>query len=65
MRVAFDLDNLLIRNEVSFPVAVARWPLFQKLFRTEQLRLGIQELFAFCRQQRWEVWIYTTDLFLN
>jgi hypothetical protein len=61
MRIAFDLDNTLIRNDFDFPLAVAQWPLLQKLLQTEPLRLGIQELFAFCRARRWEVWIYTTS----
>ena len=61
MRVAFDLDNTLIRNDFDFPLAKARRPFFQRLLQTESLRLGIRELFAFCREQRWEVWIYTTS----
>jgi hypothetical protein len=61
MRVAFDLDNTLIRNDFKFPLAVVSRPVFQKLLRTELLRQGVQELFAFCRQQKWEVWIYTTS----
>jgi len=61
MRVAFDLDNTLIRNDFSFPLALAQHPFFQKLLATESLRQGVRELFAFCRQQRWEVWIYTTS----
>jgi hypothetical protein len=61
MRVAFDLDNTLIRNDFAFPLAQARWPILQWLLQTEALRLGVSELFAFCRQRRWEVWIYTTS----
>lgn len=61
MRVAFDLDNTLIRNDFDFPLAVAQRPLWQKLLQTEPLRLGTQELFAFCRAHGWEVWIYTTS----
>ena len=61
MRVAFDLDNTLIRNSFPFPLAKARWPIVSKLLQTESLRLGVGELFSFCRQQRWEVWIYTTS----
>lgn len=61
MRVAFDLDNTLIRSDFPFPLAVARLPLFQRLFGIESLRLGVHELFAFCRQQKWEIWIYTTS----
>jgi len=61
MRVAFDLDNTLIRNDFDFPLAVARRPFFQKLLQTELLRQGVEELFTFCQQQKWEVWIYTTS----
>jgi hypothetical protein len=61
MRVAFDLDNTLIRSEFTFPLAKAERPLFHRLLQTEPLRLGVRELFAFCRQQGWEVWIYTTS----
>jgi hypothetical protein len=61
MRVAFDLDNTLIRNDFYFPLAQARRPIFQRLLQTEALRLGVCELFEFCWQQRWEVWIYTTS----
>jgi FMN phosphatase YigB (HAD superfamily) len=48
MRVAFDLDNTLIRNDFAFPLAQARWPILQWLLQTEALRLGVSELFAFC-----------------
>ena len=61
MRVAFDLDNTLIRNDFDFPLAPAQRPFLQKLFQTESLRLGVRELFFFCRKQGWEVWIYTTS----
>lgn len=61
MRIAFDLDNTLIRNDFDFPLAPAHRPFLQKLLQTEPLRLGIQELFAFCRKQGWQVWIYTTS----
>jgi hypothetical protein len=61
MRVAFDLDNTLIRNDFAFPLAVAQKAFFQRLLRTEPLRLGVHELFVFCRRQGWEVWIYTTS----
>jgi hypothetical protein len=61
MRVAFDLDNTLIRNDFAFPLAQARRPILQRLLQTEALRLGVSELFTFCRQRRWEVWIYTTS----
>jgi FMN phosphatase YigB (HAD superfamily) len=61
MRIAFDLDNTLIRNDFDFPLAQATRPIFHRLLQTEPLRLGVRELFAFCRQQRWEVWVYTTS----
>ena len=61
MRIAFDLDNTLIRNDFDFPLAQAVRPFFYRLLQTESLRLGVRELVAFCRQQGWEVWIYTTS----
>ena len=61
MRVAFDLDNTLIRNDFNFPLALAERLFLQKLLQTELLRLGVRELFAFCRSKGWEVWIYTTS----
>ncbi|NML63887.1 hypothetical protein HHL22_01585 [Hymenobacter sp. RP-2-7] len=61
MRIAFDLDNTLIRNDFDFPLARAKYPLLQRMLSTQLLRSGVQELFAYCRQQGWEVWIYTTS----
>jgi hypothetical protein len=61
MRIAFDLDNTLISNDFDFPLAKATRPFFYRFLQTEPLRLGVRELFIFCRQHGWEVWIYTTS----
>ncbi|RSK35515.1 hypothetical protein [Hymenobacter metallilatus] len=61
MRLAFDLDNTLIRNNYAFPLAKPYWPLLARLFSNEGLRQGIREVVAFCREQGWEVWVYTTS----
>lgn len=61
MKIAFDLDNTLIRNVYNFPIEQPKKRLFSKLFRFEELREGTTELFRFCQQQNWETWIYTTS----
>lgn len=61
MRLAFDLDNTLIRNNYLFPLEQPRWPLLARLFGGEGLRRGVMEAVAFCRAQGWEVWVYTTS----
>jgi hypothetical protein len=61
MRLAFDLDNTLIRCGHDFPLATPQRPLLARLLSNEQLRKGIQELVADCRQRGWEVCVYTTS----
>jgi hypothetical protein len=61
MRVAFDLDNTLIRSEVDFPLALPRYRFLARLLGHEALRAGTVELAEYCRQQGWEVWVYTTS----
>ncbi|WBA40252.1 hypothetical protein [Hymenobacter canadensis] len=61
MRLAFDLDNTLIRNNYPFPLEQPRWPLLARLLGAEGLRQGVMELVAYCRAQGWEVWVYTTS----
>lgn len=61
MRLAFDLDNTLIRNNYAFPLEQPRWSLLARLLGAEGLRQGIKELAASCRAQGWEVWVYTTS----
>ena len=61
MRLAFDLDNTLIRCGHDFPLSTPRRRLLAKLLGSEQLRQGIKEITDHCRQQGWEVWVYTTS----
>jgi hypothetical protein len=61
MKVAFDLDNTLIRNDFDFPLEIPKKDLFARLFGTEKLRSGTIEIFNYCKNQGWETWIYTTS----
>ncbi|MET4106532.1 hypothetical protein [Hymenobacter sp. UYP22] len=61
MRIAFDLDNTLIRNNHLFPLEQPRWPWVARLLDQEGLRQGIVQAVNFCRAQKWEVWVYTTS----
>jgi len=61
MRIAFDLDNTLIRCNYDFPLERPRRNKWVKLLGGEMLRQGITELVGYCRQHNWEVWVYTTS----
>ncbi|KUG06762.1 hypothetical protein [Solirubrum puertoriconensis] len=61
MRIAFDLDNTLIRGVHAFPPEAPKRRMLAWLFGKEQLRQGIEELCAYCQQQGHEVWVYTTS----
>jgi hypothetical protein len=61
MRIAFDLDNTLIRCGHDFPLEQPQHHFWAKLLSNEQLRHGIKDLTDYCRQLGWEVWIYTTS----
>lgn len=61
MKIAFDLDNTLIRNDYAFLIEEPQKKLFAKVFGVEELRLGTVEIFNYCRSQNWEIWIYTTS----
>lgn len=61
MRLAFDLDNTLIRCGHDFPLATPQRRILARLLSNEQLRHGIKELADHCRQRGWEVWVYTTS----
>lgn len=61
MRIAFDLDNTLIRCGYDFPPEKPQRQLWAKLLGHESLRQGIKELTDYCRQRGWEVWVYTTS----
>ncbi len=60
-RIAFDLDNTLIRGAHPFTLEKpTRW-LWARLLGKEALRAGIVELAAHCQRRGWEVWVYTTS----
>ena len=61
MRLAFDLDNTLIRCGHDFPLENFQRRIWAKLLGNEQLREGIQELVTHGRRRGWEVWVYTTS----
>ena len=61
MRLAFDLDNTLIRCGHDFPLATSQRRIWARLLGNEQLRAGTKELTDCCRQRGWEVWVYTTS----
>jgi hypothetical protein len=61
MRLAFDLDNTLIRCGHDFPLETPKRRLLARILSNEQLRHGIKELTDSCRQRGWEVWVYTTS----
>jgi hypothetical protein len=60
-RIAFDLDNTLIRCGYDFPQETPSRTFWAHLLGGEQLRQGIQELVRYCRHHGWEVWVYTTS----
>ncbi|UOG73915.1 hypothetical protein MTX78_17555 [Hymenobacter tibetensis] len=61
MRIAFDLDNTLIRCGYDFPLEQPLRRTWAKLLGGERLRLGITEVACYCRQHNWEMWVYTTS----
>ena len=61
MRIAFDLDNTLIRCGYDFPLEQPRRRVWAKLLGGEPLREGVVAVAAYCRQREWEVWVYTTS----
>ncbi|MBC8085005.1 MAG: hypothetical protein H7Z21_17550 [Hymenobacter sp.] len=61
MRIAFDLDNTLIRCGYDFPLERPRRRFWAKLLGGEPLRQGVVELAVYCRRRNWDVWVYTTS----
>ncbi|WP_125916734.1 hypothetical protein [Hymenobacter coccineus] len=61
MRIAFDLNNTLIRCGYDFPLERPRRSKLARLLSSEGFRKGVVELAEYCRQQGWEVWVYTTS----
>lgn len=61
MRIAFDLDNTLIRCNFNFPLEHPQRRWWARVVRGEDLRQGIQETASFCRRHNHELWVYTTS----
>jgi hypothetical protein len=61
VRLAFDLDNTLIRSAHPFALETPRLGWLARLLGHEPLRRGTGELLRHCQRQGWEVWIYTTS----
>lgn len=61
MRLAFDLDNTLIRCGHDFPLDAPRRRILVRLLSSEPLRQGLKALVDYCRQRDCEVWVYTTS----
>lgn len=61
MRIAFDLDNTLIRSAYNFALETPRRRFWARLLGKESLRAGIVELADYCQARGWEVWVYTTS----
>ncbi|MGD1847607.1 MAG: hypothetical protein ACFB10_19630 [Salibacteraceae bacterium] len=60
MRIAFDLDDLLIPSQFSFPTSSLS--IWQKALRLENLREGTCHLFSELKKQDHEIWVYTSSL---
>jgi hypothetical protein len=61
MRIAFDLDNTLIRSGYDFVTEEPEKQILFLLLGKEKLRAGTKSLFQFCRNNLIETWIYTTS----
>lgn len=62
MKIAFDLDNTLIRFQHPFPLEKASWHFWQKISRTEPLRKGFAQLYRELRAEGHGIWVYTASL---
>ncbi|MEN9610033.1 MAG: hypothetical protein RLZZ628_847 [Bacteroidota bacterium] len=62
MRIAFDLDNTLIPNGLSFETESPKRAFLAKLLSSERLRIGTKNLFDACQAKGYETWIYTSSL---
>lgn len=60
-RIAFDLDNTLIRGQHDFALEILKRKFWARLLGKESLRAGISELANYCQSYSWEVWVYTTS----
>jgi hypothetical protein len=62
MRIAFDLDNTLIRDQYPFPLDAQSQKWFLKLLGFEALRQHTIELMQGLQKQGNEIWIYTSSM---
>jgi hypothetical protein len=60
-RIAFDLDDTLLRCDVDFPLEPAARPWLGWLWGTPPLRLGTRQLFATLQRAGWRPWVYTSS----
>jgi hypothetical protein len=60
MKISFDLDDLLIPGTKKFDTE--KQGVFQKIFKTEKLRLGTTTLFKDLKSQGHQICIYTSSL---
>lgn len=61
-RVAFDLDNTLIRCGYDFEIEEPTKKILSKFFKYEKLRRGTISLCNSLSEQNIEIWVYTTSL---
>jgi hypothetical protein len=61
MRIAFDLDNTLIRCDHDFPLEKPKRRVWARLLGGEPLRQGVVAVAEYCQQRQWQVWVYTTS----
>ena len=61
MRIAFDLDDTIIRGRIPFPLEALPRNFLRKLFCRERIRKGCVKLMNDLRRANHEVWIYTTS----
>ena len=61
MRIAFDLDDTLIPCSCTFPVEPPTRSWLSWALGHERLRHGTGQLLQYLRQQRCELWVYTTS----
>jgi hypothetical protein len=60
-RIAFDLDDTLIRCDATFPVELPTHPWLGWLSGVPPLRLGTRSLFGVLQGAGWRPWVYTSS----
>ncbi len=61
MRIAFDLDNTLIRDQYPFPLEPQSQRWFFRVLGFEPLRKNTFQLMKLLQQQNHKIWIYTSS----